>query len=39
MNQDSPINNIKAAQDITQAITNTDVPPKFKENIKKQIRY
>ena len=33
MNQDSSINNI-TAQNITQAITNTDVPPTSKENTK-----
>ena len=32
MNQDSTINNIKTAQNITQAIINTDVPPTSKEN-------
>ena len=35
MNQDSSINSIKKAQNITQAITNTDVPPTSKEYIKK----
>ena len=34
MNQDSTINNITTAQNITQAITNTDVPPTSKENTK-----
>ena len=34
MNQDSSINNITKAQNITQAITNTHVPPKSKENTK-----
>ena len=34
MNQDSTINNITTAQNITQVITNTDVPPTFKENTK-----
>ena len=34
MNQDSTINNITKAQNITQAITNTDVPPTSKENKK-----
>ena len=34
MNQDSSINSITKAQNITQAITNTDVPPKSKENTK-----
>ena len=32
MNQDSTINTIKAAQNITQAIINTYVPPTSKEN-------
>ena len=36
MNQDSTINNIATAQNITQAITNTDVPPKSKENRKNE---
>ena len=35
MNQDSSINSIKKAQNITQPITNTDVPPTSKEYIKK----
>ena len=34
MNQDSSINSITKAQNITQAITNTDVPPISKENTK-----
>ena len=34
MNQDSSINSIKKAQNITQAITNTGVPPISKENAK-----
>ena len=34
MNQDSSINSITKAQKITQAITNTDVPPTSKENTK-----
>ena len=34
MNQDSSINNITTAQNITQTITNRDVPPTSKENIK-----
>ena len=34
MNQDSSINNITTAQNITQAITNTDVPPTSIENTK-----
>ena len=34
MNQGSSINSIKKAQNITQAITNTDIPPIFKENTK-----
>ena len=34
MNQGSSINSITKAQDITQAITNTDVPPISKENAK-----
>ena len=34
MNQDSTINNITTAQNITQPITNTDVPPTSKENTK-----
>ena len=34
MNQDSSINNIRTAQNITQTITNRDVPPTSKENIK-----
>ena len=38
MNKDSSINSITKAQNTTQAITNTDVPPISKEN-KKQIRY
>ena len=40
MNQDSSINSITKAQNITQTITNTDVPPTSEENNKKiQIRY
>ena len=40
MNQDYSINSITKAQNITQTITNTDVPPRSKENNKKiQIRY
>ena len=39
INQDSSINSIKKAQNIAQAITNTDVPPASKENTKKQIQY
>ena len=35
MNQDSSINSITNTQNITQAITNTDVPPTSKENTKK----
>ena len=34
MNQYSSINSITKAQNITQATTNTDVPPKSKENTK-----
>ena len=34
MNQDSSINSITKAQNITQAITNTEVPPISKENTK-----
>ena len=34
MNQDSKIKNITKAQNTTQAITNTDVPPTSKENTK-----
>ena len=34
MNQDSSINSITKAQNTTQAITNTDVPPISKENTK-----
>ena len=34
MNQDSSINSIAKAQNITQAITNTGVPPISKENTK-----
>ena len=34
MNQGSSINSITKAQNITQAITNTDVPPISKENTK-----
>ena len=34
MNQNSSINSITKAQNITQAITNTDVPPISKENTK-----
>ena len=33
MNKDSSINSITKAQNITQAITNTNVPPTPKENI------
>ena len=39
MNQDFTIKNITTAQNITQAITNTDIPPASKENTKEQIRY
>ena len=39
MNPNSAINNITTTQNITQAITNTDVPITSKENTKKQIRY
>ena len=39
INQDSSINSITKAQNIAQAITNTDVPPASKENTKKQIQY
>ena len=34
MNQDSSINSIAKAQDITQAITNNEVRPTSKENTK-----
>ena len=34
MNQDSSINNISAAQIITQTLTKADVLPIFKENTK-----
>ena len=34
MNQDSKTNNITKAQNITQTITNTDVPPTSKKNTK-----
>ena len=34
VNQDSSINSITKAQNITQAINNTDVPPTSKENTK-----
>ena len=34
MDQDSTINNITTAQNIIQAITNTEVPPAPKENTK-----
>ena len=34
MNQDSSINSITKAQNIKQAITDTDVPPTSKENAK-----
>ena len=34
MNEDSTTNNITTAQNISQAITNTDAPPTSKENTK-----
>ena len=34
MNQDSSINSITKAQNITKAITNTDIPPISQENTK-----
>ena len=34
MNQDSPINSIAKAQNITRAITNNEVRPTSKENTK-----
>ena len=37
MNQDSPINSILTARNITQTITNIDVPSTSKENTKNKL--